>query len=171
MAGRINDPATGGTTDYYGIHVRHPRRQKEPALIDVDDLSAALKLTPEEFNIVKAIVRSANARRGNGKPGYDDHDARIRDAKKMAHYASCNLKILEDEKEDLKDTQDVSLNTEFPALWLSNPKIGNVVPEGAEGTIEIELASGDRMIREGKELIWGWFDGPNSIVKWRPVKE
>ena len=52
MAGRINDPATGGTTDYYGIHVRHPRRQEEPALIDVDDLSAALKLTPEEFDVM-----------------------------------------------------------------------------------------------------------------------
>lgn len=171
MSGRINDPSTGGTTDYYLIEVKHPRRQETPFKVDVDDLSAALKPTPEEFNILKAIVRSANARNGKGKPGYDDLDARIRDAKKMKHYAECNLKILLDEQEDTKPQpapQEPTKNEEagvfFPWVMNTGRRPENV------GVVEVETRDGARTkVDPYKE---NWRTGiSNAIVQWRRTED
>lgn len=156
---RINDPKTGGTVDYYLIDVRHPRRQEAPCRIDVDDLSATLKPTPEEFNILKSIVRTCNARLGNGKPGYDDMDAAIRDAKKAVHYAQCKLRILENE---LKDMNQKPIAEDE---WHKNP---GYAP--AEETVEVVFRSGIKSVRKVEDLDWR-LSATTPIDLWKPVKD
>lgn len=168
MTGRINDPKTGGTTDYYLINVRHPRRQEAPCKIDVDDLSAVLKPTPEEFNILKAIVRSCNARLGNGKPGYDDLDALVRDAKKMEHYAKCNLKNLLDDQEDNKPQpapQEV-IQPEPAFKWINNT---GRAPDADK--VEIQTRAGLCKIIDPKKADWHLSHSPACIMRWRLTEE
>lgn len=78
-------PLTGGSVNYYTIKVKgHP--------VECNDVSDALQLTPNEFNILKEIWRTANARLDNGKPG----NTALRGAEKVAYYAN---RILEAEKQ------------------------------------------------------------------------
>lgn len=73
----FKQPLTGGGVNYYTVKVKgHP--------VECNDVSDALRLTPNEFNIVKEIWRTANARLGNGKPG---HTA-LYGAEKVAYYAN-----------------------------------------------------------------------------------
>lgn len=82
---------SGGLNNYYLVDVPFPQRESQPAYqAECEDIIEALGLTPNEANIFKAIWRSANARKGNGKP---DHKA-VYDAEKMVHYAQRNLKWL-----------------------------------------------------------------------------
>ena len=86
---------SGGLNNYYLVDVPFPHREGQPAYqAECEDIIEALELTPNEANIFKAIWRSANARKGNGKP---DHKA-IYDAEKMVHYAQRNLKWLQRQK-------------------------------------------------------------------------
>lgn len=86
---------SGGLNNYYLVDVPFPQRESQPAYqAECEDIIEALELTPNEANIFKAIWRSANARKGNGKP---DHKA-IYDAEKMVHYAQRNLKWLQRQK-------------------------------------------------------------------------
>lgn len=78
-------PLTGGSVDYYTVKVKGQS-------VECNDVSDALQLTPNEFNIFKEIWRTANARLGNGKPG----NTALRGAEKIAYYAN---RILEAEKQ------------------------------------------------------------------------
>lgn len=81
----------GGKVNYYLVEITHPQREEQkPYQAECEDIIEALKLTPNEANIFKAIWRSAAARLGNGKP---DHKAQY-DAEKIVHYANRNLRAL-----------------------------------------------------------------------------
>lgn len=78
----------GGSVNYYRVQVAHPSRAGvEPYEAECEDIMEALGLNPVEYNMFKEIWRSANARKGNGKPG---HTA-LYGAQKVAHYAQINL--------------------------------------------------------------------------------
>ena len=86
---------SGGLNNYYLVDVPFPQRESQAGYqAECEDIIEALELTPNEANIFKAIWRSANARKSNGKP---DHKA-IYDAEKMVHYAQRNLKWLQRQK-------------------------------------------------------------------------
>ncbi len=74
---------TGSLNNYYLVQVTHPQRDVEPYQAECEDLIEALGLTFDEGNVFKAIWRTANARKGNGKP---DQKA-LYDAEKIVHYA------------------------------------------------------------------------------------
>lgn len=75
----------GGFTNYYLVKVEHPQRKEQaPYQAECEDIIEALGLTFDEGNIFKEIWRSANARKGNGKPG----NTVIRGAEKILHYAN-----------------------------------------------------------------------------------
>ena len=76
--------ASGSLNNYYLARVDHPQRDdQQPYTAECEDLIEVLELTFDEANIFKEIWRSANARKGNGKPG---HHA-LYGAEKIAHYA------------------------------------------------------------------------------------
>lgn len=81
----------GGRVNYYLVRVDHPQRENQPPYVaECEDIGDALELTPDEMNIFKEIWRSANARKGNGKP---DHKAKY-GAEKIVHYAGRILRKL-----------------------------------------------------------------------------
>ena len=83
---------TGGLTSYYLAQVAHPQRQSQPPYVaECEDIIEALELNFDEANIFKSIWRTANARKGNGKP---DQKA-LYDAQKIKHYAARILRRLE----------------------------------------------------------------------------
>jgi hypothetical protein len=83
---------SGGLVNYYLIPVKHPQREdQDPYVAEVDDLIRAMNMTFAEGCELKALVRTANARLSNGKPG---QDAKY-DAQKRVHYASQDLKFYE----------------------------------------------------------------------------
>lgn len=83
---------SGGLVNYYLIPVKHPQREdQDPYVAEVDDLIRAMNMTFAEGCEFKALVRTANARLSNGKPG---QDAKY-DAQKRVHYASQDLKFYE----------------------------------------------------------------------------
>ena len=87
---------TGGRVNYYLARIDHPQREEQPAYTaECEDIISALGMTFDEANIFKEIWRSANARKGNGKP---DHKA-LYGAEKIVHYAGRNLRRIERESE------------------------------------------------------------------------
>ena len=85
---------TGGRVNYYLVHIDHPQREDQPAYTaECEDIISELNMTFDEANIFKEIWRSANARKGNGKP---DHKA-LYGAQKMVHYSERNLRRIERE--------------------------------------------------------------------------
>lgn len=93
MSQNQKNEVTGGLTNYYLVTVDHPQRATEPYTAECEDITNALKLTPEEFNVFKCIWRMAAARKGNGKPG----STHLYEAEKIAHYGNRILKIVKDE--------------------------------------------------------------------------
>ena len=82
---------SGGLNNYYLVRVEYPQRQNQKAYTaECEDIMEALALNPDEANIFKEIWRSANARKGNGKPG---HRA-IYGAEKIVHYGQRILRRL-----------------------------------------------------------------------------
>ena len=73
---------TGGKVNYYTIKVDPLNKPAYTA--ECGDIIDALGLTFNEANIFKEIWRSANARKGNGKPG----NTVERGAEKILHYAT-----------------------------------------------------------------------------------
>ena len=91
----------GGRTNYYLVHVTHPQREDQvPYQAECEDIIDALGLTFDEANIFKEIWRSANARKGNGKPG---HGA-LYGAQKVVHYAKRILRKRELEADQTQPT-------------------------------------------------------------------
>ena len=86
----------GGLVNYYLVKVDHPQRTGvEPYQAECEDIMEALELNPDEANIFKEIWRSANARKGNGKPG---HKA-LYGAQKIVHYGNRILRRLQRSQE------------------------------------------------------------------------
>jgi hypothetical protein len=82
---------TGGLVNYYLVKVDYPQRAEQNAYqAECEDLIQALGMDFNEGCLFKALWRSANARKGNGKP---DHKA-VYDAEKMVHYAQRILRKL-----------------------------------------------------------------------------
>lgn len=109
---------TGGKVNYYLVEVSHPNREDQGAYrAECDDIASALGLTAYEFNVFKAIWRSANLRNhGVGKPGIDQDG--IYDGEKIAHYGPLVLKErkMRVEKRN-KDAQDpLKFNNQDPML-------------------------------------------------------
>ena len=76
--------SSGGLNNYYLVRVDKPQRSTQaPYQAECEDIIEALELTFDEGNIFKEIWRSANARKGNGKPG----NTPLRGAEKILHYA------------------------------------------------------------------------------------
>lgn len=89
MSKQADQQLTGGLVNYYLIPVTHPQRETQaPYVAEVDDLIRAMNMTFAEGCEFKALVRTANARLQNGKPG---QDAKY-DAEKRVHYAKQDLK-------------------------------------------------------------------------------
>lgn len=85
--------------NYYLADVTHPQREEQPAYVaECEDIIEALELTPDEANIFKEIWRTANARKGNGKPG---HRA-LYGAEKIFHYAGRILRRTRRETANVK---------------------------------------------------------------------
>lgn len=86
----MTDKLTGGRNNYYLVQVKHPQREEQPAYqAECEDIIQALGLTFDEGCAFKAIWRTANARKGNGKP---DQKA-LYDAEKLVHYANRILRV------------------------------------------------------------------------------
>jgi hypothetical protein len=78
---------TGGSSDYYVLHVASPVRGGPPYTAECQDIIEALKLSFNEGNILKALWRRAAARLGNGKPGTTSRY----DAEKMVFFSEREL--------------------------------------------------------------------------------
>ena len=88
---------TGGRVNYYLVHVPDPQREdQQPYQAECEDIIQALGLTFDEGCLFKALWRSANARKGNPKPG---HKA-LYDAEKVVHYAGRILRKTKRETDD-----------------------------------------------------------------------
>lgn len=88
---------SGGNVSYYLVEVTHPQREGQNAYqAECDDIADALELNPDEKDIFKEIWRSANARKGNGKP---DHKS-MYGAEKIVHRANRILRRLKLKAED-----------------------------------------------------------------------
>lgn len=90
-----NLESSGGKVNYYLANVTHPTRSGMPAYVaEFEDISQALQLKPWEYNIMKEIWRSANARIGSGKAGNTPYRA----AQKIKNYADLIFDEAEREK-------------------------------------------------------------------------
>lgn len=93
---------TGGFSNYYLVRVEYPQRQEQPPYqAECEDIIRALGMDFDEGSLFKELWRSANARRGNGKPG---HSA-VYGAEKMVHYATRILNRVKQEAEKIKSTR------------------------------------------------------------------
>ncbi len=76
---------TGGKVNYYLVKVDQPQREEQaPYQAECEDIIRALGMNFDEGCLFKALWRSVNARKGNGKPGLLPEY----DAEKMVHYAT-----------------------------------------------------------------------------------
>ena len=85
----------GGSNDYYKIFVRNPTTLKTPYWAECNDIIESLGLTFAEANIIKAIWRIAQWRRGvqkKTKPLYD--------AEKVSFFAERIMVWAKDDKEE-----------------------------------------------------------------------
>lgn len=78
----------GSRVSYYLVRVEKPQREsQDPYTAECEDIIDALDMTFDEANMFKAIWRTANARKGNGKP----EQKAVYDAEKILHYAKRHL--------------------------------------------------------------------------------
>lgn len=145
----------GGKVNYYLVRVEHPQREEQPPYTaECEDIGEALGLTPNEMNVFKEIWRSANARKGNGKPGH----AAIYGAEKIVHYAG---RILRRAKIDA-EPQPKMVNG-----WVANT---GGIPVGENVKVEVETVGGKRSIDNAGSFCWiKCGNNTSEIVKWRLV--
>lgn len=62
-------PLTGGSSDYYKVHIAKPTSGGRPYMAECNDIIESLGMTFAEGNIMKALWRRAALRAGGGKPG------------------------------------------------------------------------------------------------------
>lgn len=66
---------SGGSNDYYKVHVQHPTSGGEPYTAECNDIIEALGLNYAEATIVKAIWRISAFRSGLQTKATPDYDA------------------------------------------------------------------------------------------------
>lgn len=166
----------GGKVNYYLVRVEHPQRDdQEPYTAECEDIGAALELTPDEMNVFKEIWRSANARKGNGKPGHK----LLYGAEKIAHYAGRILRAAQIKmgvyqrpiKAMSVDDLDAALDA-ARALGTWNKSTG-IQP--VADTIRIQVKTHSGQIIEGFAKNFDWRlaaekSYPTDILFWRHVK-
>ncbi len=76
-------PLTGGSSDYYKVHIAKPTSGGKPYMAECNDIIEALGMTFAEGNILKALWRRATARTGGGKPG----SSQLYDSEKIEFFA------------------------------------------------------------------------------------
>lgn len=92
MTDRSPKPLTGGSSDYYKIHIKNPTTPlTDPYTAECNDLVEALGMNFAEGNAFKALWRMAALRMNNGKPG----TTRLYDAEKVAFFGN---RLVEQEK-------------------------------------------------------------------------
>lgn len=151
MTGKL----TGGLVNYYLAPVTHPQRKEQPAYVaECEDIAEALGLTPNEFCEFKAIWRTANARKGNGKP---DGKA-LYDAEKRLHYAGRDVAKYQRER-------DAALCDG----WTKHTT--GVMPVGLNGDdfVQVRLVSGDEPNQRRRAHDWSWNKESmtSAISHWR----
>lgn len=120
MAIEKDKAAHGGQVNYYLVDVTHPNRPDQPPYrAECDDIASGLGLTGYEFNVFKAIWRSANMRtHGLGKPGNKEDG--IYDGEKIAHYGPLILK----ERKLREERRQQALKDEAAARLLVRGDVG-----------------------------------------------
>ena len=78
---------TGGSVDYYKVQITRPLSGGQGYIAECLDIAEALKLTPIEFSIFKAVWRIAAARNGLEK---EDNTA-LYDAEKAEFFSNVLL--------------------------------------------------------------------------------
>ena len=74
---------TGGSSDYYKVHVKNPTTFESDYYAECNDIIESLQMNFAEGNIFKAVWRMAASRLGNGKPG----TSYLYDAEKIEFFA------------------------------------------------------------------------------------
>jgi hypothetical protein len=74
---------TGGSSDYYKVHVAKPTSGGKPYMAECNDIIESLGMTFAEGNILKALWRRAVARTGSGKQG----NSPLYDSEKIEFFA------------------------------------------------------------------------------------
>lgn len=151
MSGKL----TGGLVNYYLAHVLHPQRKEQaPYVAECEDIAEALGLTPNEFCEFKAIWRTANARKGNGKP---DGKA-LYDAEKRLHYAG-------------RDVAKYRREAEFAASdgWIEHTTGHLPIVLNGDDFIKVRLKNGEEPTsrRRASEWCWEKASETSAITHWR----
>lgn len=71
---KLRERYSGGSNDYYKIHVAHPTSGGEPYTAECNDIIEALNLNYAEATVIKAVWRISAWRRGlqrKAEPKYD----------------------------------------------------------------------------------------------------
>lgn len=84
---------TGGSSDYYKVHVTHPTTLNDEYDAECNDIIESLGMNFAEGNIFKAVWRMAAGRQGNGKPG----NSYLYDAEKIEFFVR---RLIEQNKEE-----------------------------------------------------------------------
>jgi len=87
---------SGGSNDYYRVHVKHPTTLGEEYDAECNDIIEALGMSFAEGNILKAVWRMTAARQGNGKPG----NSYLYDAEKIEFFAKRLIQQTKDNKNE-----------------------------------------------------------------------
>lgn len=151
MSGKL----TGGLVNYYLAPVLHPQRKEQaPYVAECEDIAEALGLTPNEFCEFKAIWRTANARKGNGKP---DGKA-LYDAEKRLHYAG-------------RDVAKYRREAEFAASdgWVEHTTGHLPIGLDRDTFVQVRLVCGDEPTQRRRAHEWAWNKESMSsaITHWR----
>lgn len=152
MSGKL----TGGLVNYYLAPVLNPQRKEQPPYVaECEDIAEALGLTPNEFCEFKAIWRTANARKGNGKP---DGKA-LYDAEKRLHYAGRDVAKYKRELEIQPDTDG----------WIKHTT--GHMPDGLAGDafVQVRLMNGEEPKHSYRASEWCWVktNETSAITHWR----
>lgn len=151
IPGDAKPKLTGGRVNYYLVKVEHPQREgQDPYQAECEDIIQALGMDFNEGCLFKALWRSANARKGNGKP---DHKATY-DAEKMVHYATRILRELQ-----WTDAAKVAPADSLDPGWISWEPGEHVPPN--DTTLHYQLRNGTRVMDlPVRRMAWRW-DGKN----------
>ncbi len=79
---------TGGSVSYYTVEIECPRTL-EPYSAECGDITDALEMNVQEFNMFKEIWRTAAARLGRKKKGHTD----MYSAEKINFFSARNLQL------------------------------------------------------------------------------
>ena len=76
---------TGGSVDYYKVHIERPTSGGAPYMAECNDIIEALRMEYDVANVFKAAWRVAALRQGRGKPG---QDSEVYDGEKIVFFGN-----------------------------------------------------------------------------------